>query len=74
MVDAAAPRSSESSGLGRVWRRCVAMLHAATGESRYANYVAHARRAHPESEPLSERDFWRRMYANQDRSPEGRCC
>lgn len=45
-----------------------------TGESKYQAYVDHERRAHPDREPMSEREFWRDEYRRQDANPEGRCC
>lgn len=44
------------------------------GETAYATYVEHHRRTHPDSEPMSEREFWRRRYAEQDANPGSRCC
>lgn len=44
------------------------------GETAYATYVEHHRRTHPDSEPMSERAFWRRHYADQDANPGSRCC
>lgn len=45
-----------------------------TGETAYARYVEHHRRGHPGEQPLSEREFWRRRYAEQDADPGARCC
>lgn len=44
------------------------------GDDAYATYVAHERSAHPDREPLGEREFWREHYAEQDRNPGSRCC
>ncbi|MFS0866150.1 YbdD/YjiX family protein [Microbacterium sp. 179-B 1A2 NHS] len=44
------------------------------GDSAYATYVAHQRRTHPGSEPLTEREFWRQKMDDQDRNPGARCC
>ena len=58
----------------RAWRAVVWYLNGLTGQSRYAAYVAHERSQHPDREPMSERDFWRRHYAEQDADPGARCC
>ena len=60
--------------LARAWAGAVWWAKGVTGESRYAAYVAHERRAHPDREPMSEREFWRDEYRRQDANPEGRCC
>lgn len=44
------------------------------GETAYATYVEHHRATHPGTEPLCERDFWRKHYADQDANPGARCC
>ena len=44
------------------------------GDDAYATYVAHERSAHPDREPMGEREFWREHYAEQDRNPGSRCC
>ncbi|MGM7670016.1 YbdD/YjiX family protein [Microbacterium sp. A93] len=49
-------------------------LRALLGEDRYRQYVEHQSRAHPGLVPLSERDFWRMIYREQDLNPSGRCC
>jgi len=44
------------------------------GDTAYATYVAHQRATHPDAEPLTEREFWRARYAEQDADPGSRCC
>ena len=44
------------------------------GDTAYATYLAHQRRAHPDEEPLTERAFWRQRMDDQDRNPGARCC
>ena len=44
------------------------------GDRSYDVYVAHQRRHHPHAEVLSEKDFWRAKYADQDANPGARCC
>ncbi|MCI1020285.1 YbdD/YjiX family protein [Microbacterium sp. C5A9] len=58
----------------RVWRAVAWYVNGVTGQSRYAEYVAHERARHPGREPLGEREFWRRHYAAQDADPGARCC
>lgn len=58
----------------RVWRAVAWYVNGVTGQSRYADYVAHERERHPDREPLTEREFWRRHYAAQDADPGARCC
>ncbi len=57
------------TGRGAWW-----YLTSLMGDRAYATYVDHLRRAHPEQTPVSERQFWRERYADQDRSPGSRCC
>lgn len=45
-----------------------------TGQSKYAAYLAHHQTTHPDTPPLSEREFWRDHYAAQDANPGARCC
>ncbi|XVX18955.1 YbdD/YjiX family protein [Actinomycetota bacterium] len=45
-----------------------------TGADAYERYAAHMARTHPGSPVLSERDFWRQKYADQDANPGARCC
>lgn len=58
----------------RMWRAVAWYMNGLTGQSRYADYVAHERTQHPDRVPLSEREFWRRHYADQDADPGARCC
>ncbi len=58
----------------RGWRALSWYLNGVTGQSKYACYVEHERAAHPEREPLTEREFWRQHYAAQDADPGARCC
>ncbi|MFB7797152.1 YbdD/YjiX family protein [Isoptericola sp. NPDC056134] len=44
------------------------------GDDAYRTYVTHERSAHPDREPMGEREFWREHYAEQDRNPGSRCC
>lgn len=56
-------------GRGLLW-----WARGVTGESKYQAYLDHERRVHPDSEPMTEREFWRDEYARQGANPEGRCC
>lgn len=44
------------------------------GDSAYDTFVAHHRREHPDTEPMTERQFWRQKMDDQDRNPGARCC
>ncbi|ATG55970.1 hypothetical protein CFK41_15180 [Brachybacterium ginsengisoli] len=44
------------------------------GSDAYDKYLAHHHVTGCAHEPLSEREFWRMRYAEQDRDPRGRCC
>lgn len=44
------------------------------GDASYGTYSEHHRMAHPGTEPMSVREFWRRHYAEQDANPGSRCC
>lgn len=44
------------------------------GDTAYAGYVDHRRRTHPGAAVLSEREFWRERYAQEDANPGSRCC
>jgi uncharacterized short protein YbdD (DUF466 family) len=44
------------------------------GDSDYQRYLAHHRAHHPTDVPMTERDYWRTRYRDQDRNPQGRCC
>ncbi|GAT72517.1 YbdD/YjiX family protein [Microbacterium hydrocarbonoxydans] len=58
----------------RAWGALAWYLNGLTGQSRYAAYLEHERTRHPDREPLTEREFWRRHYAAQDADPGARCC
>ncbi|MEV7798517.1 YbdD/YjiX family protein [Microbacterium foliorum] len=58
----------------RAWQAIAWYVNGVTGQSRYADYVAHETQRHPDREPLSEREFWRAHYAQQDADPGTRCC
>ncbi|UWF78070.1 MULTISPECIES: YbdD/YjiX family protein [Microbacterium] len=72
MTDATAPGPRAS--LKRAWRALAWYVNGLTGQSKYACYLEHERAVHPDREPLSEREFWRRHYAAQDADPGARCC
>ncbi|WP_372435998.1 YbdD/YjiX family protein [Williamsia soli] len=44
------------------------------GDNHYRRYVTHQSAQHPGVPPLSESDYWRMRYRNQDANPQGRCC
>ena len=47
------------------------MLRGVVGERAYENYLAHHTAQHPDTPPMSEREFWRQLG---DREPPARCC
>ena len=53
--------------LGRRWQ----VLRGVVGERAYENYLAHHTAQHPDTPPMSEREFWRQLG---DREPPARCC
>ncbi|GAA2935857.1 hypothetical protein GCM10010458_19610 [Microbacterium luteolum] len=59
---------------GRVGRGIRWYMTTLMGDTAYATYVAHHRRAHPGEEPMTERQFWRQKMDDQDRNPGARCC
>ncbi|WP_084635030.1 YbdD/YjiX family protein [Propionicicella superfundia] len=44
------------------------------GDDAYAVYLAHHDAHHRGTPPVSEREFWRQRYADQDAHPGSRCC
>ncbi|MBV0893791.1 YbdD/YjiX family protein [Microbacterium sp. NC79] len=42
------------------------------GDHAYATYVEHHERTHPGEPVMSEREFWKKRYADQAAEP--RCC
>lgn len=44
------------------------------GETAYEQYLAHHRTAHPDTPPMSKREFWRQHVDRGDRDPGARCC
>lgn len=63
-----------ADGAVRVGRGIRWYLTSLMGDNAYAVYVAHQRRTHPGTEPLTERQFWRQKMDDQDRNPGARCC
>lgn len=77
MSDATAVRHG-TVRLGRALVRGAAAVRWYTttllGDRDYARYVEHHARAHPGTEPVSEREYWRARHAEQDARPAARCC
>lgn len=44
------------------------------GDHDYARYCAHLQRHHPGAEPPTEKEYWRRRWEREARSPGSRCC
>lgn len=42
------------------------------GDSAYATYVSHQQATHPGEPVMTEREFWKKRYADQAAEP--RCC
>ena len=63
-----------AGALARAWRGLVWYVRGVTGEAKYDAYLEHERQAHPDREPMTEREFWRDHYRQQDANPGSRCC
>jgi uncharacterized short protein YbdD (DUF466 family) len=59
---------------GQTVRGFLALLRRIAGMPDYAAYLEHSRRHHPESAPLSERDFFNQYLETRYRSGATRCC
>ena len=44
------------------------------GDRAYETWVAHLALEHPGQTPVSEKEFWKARYDEQDASPGARCC
>lgn len=67
-------RRRADAAVRRAWRVLVRAARLAVGVPDYAAYVAHLRRAHPGTEPMDERAFFRdRLQARYGRG-RSRCC
>ena len=44
------------------------------GDRAYCVYVEHLAGEHPGRSPLSEREFWKQRYRQQETTPGARCC
>jgi uncharacterized short protein YbdD (DUF466 family) len=58
----------------RGWHSFAWFFKGVLGEHAYQDYLDHHRRAHPGTEPMSEREFWRDKTDRQENNPQGRCC
>lgn len=58
----------------RGWRAVRWFVTSMMGDTAYATFVEHQRRAHPGEPVPDERTFWRERFAEQDRTPGSRCC
>ena len=50
------------------------MIRRVIGAPDYAAYLAHARRAHPDTAPLTQEAFVREVLARRYERPGSRCC
>lgn len=67
-----APRRQTPRARARgVWRSLRWWWRGVLGANAYEKYVARHRVEHPDHEPMTEREFWRRR---QDAAPPKGCC
>ncbi|WP_197319970.1 YbdD/YjiX family protein [Saccharomonospora sp. NB11] len=62
------------AGLARGWRALRWYVKEVVGENDYEHYVTHLRRHHPDTQPMSRREFERRKTDRMDVDPGSRCC
>lgn len=60
--------------LTRCWRSVRWYVGSVMGDRDYERYLAHHASIHGSATPLTEREYWRQRFADQDRNPQGRCC
>jgi uncharacterized short protein YbdD (DUF466 family) len=58
----------------RSWGAARWYVHEVMGDNAYQRYLDHHRSHNPTAEPMSESDYWRVRYRDQETSPQGRCC
>ncbi|MGC0362900.1 uncharacterized short protein YbdD (DUF466 family) [Rhodococcus sp. 27YEA15] len=63
-----------SSAVVTAMRGTLWWIRSVMGDLDYQRYVEHTRRNHHETEPISEREYWRRRHAAADADPGARCC
>lgn len=61
-----------SSALGSAMRSVRWYVTNLMGDNAYATYVAHQQATHPDAPVMTEREFWKKRYADQAAEP--RCC
>lgn len=71
--DATARIDSTNDALG-VAQRVARVIRRIIGVPDYEAYVAHVRTHHPETEPMSEREFHRERLSARYSRPGSRCC
>ena len=49
-------------------------LRSLMGDHDYRRYVEHLARHHPNTPPVTEREYWRQRHAAADTNPGARCC
>ena len=72
-TDPAAP-AEDRSDLPALWQEVRRFVRGVVGSDAYDKYLTHHRVTGCMHEPMSEREFWRAKYAEQDANPQGRCC
>ncbi|WP_205739819.1 YbdD/YjiX family protein [Georgenia sp. SYP-B2076] len=63
-----------SSAAGRALGAVRWYITTVMGDHDYARFVAHQQRVHPGAPVPTEKEFWRRRWAEQDANPGARCC
>jgi uncharacterized short protein YbdD (DUF466 family) len=66
--------SRVGAALARGWRAVSWYVKELVGENDYERYVTHLRRHHPETRPMSRREFERAKLDRMDTDPQARCC
>lgn len=71
---ATARQSAAQTDLLSLWHGARRFVRGILGSDAYDKYLTHHRVTGCAHEPMSEREFWRAKYADEDRNPRGRCC
>ncbi|WP_259558443.1 YbdD/YjiX family protein [Brachybacterium sillae] len=60
--------------LPALWREVRRFARGVLGSDAYDKYLTHHRVTGCSHPPMSEKEFWRAKYAEEDANPRGRCC
>ncbi|MCS6712118.1 YbdD/YjiX family protein [Brachybacterium sp. EF45031] len=69
-----APASVSRPDLPALWREVRRFARGVLGSDAYDKYLTHHRVTGCSHPPMSEKEFWRAKYAEEDANPRGRCC